>query len=430
MPFKVGVGGFLRSYYVLPKLTRLLSENGYEVELYIPANALRTFIKFHLRTEQDEQVSWKHSWLLDELFDSALNEIDCLEKQSKYTFVVNEKLLKKNIEYNRLILSREFKQASLYNLVLSEELRPLLIHLYEKKFVNTIGSSFSKPLYGYSMHETADAVTALTTLSSKETKVVVLLQLDLGKRIVEKIVNIRLFENLRKKTKLVGILSVSPAPIIETPKLHRLCNNIEVLVPGLSLGEDVPCEAKLKELGTVVYYGRISKEKGIFDLLKAWRIIEKKEDAVLYITGKFEDYKTKAEFEKTIKEYGLKRVVYLGYLDRKRLFETITRFSTLAYPSYRDSFSMTVLESLAMGLKVVAYDIPALRYIYNECRNVTLVPTGDFKQLALNIIENLKKPFERDDTTTKFLNLYSSWEKVALEEYKHLNKLFSLDKLS
>jgi glycosyltransferase involved in cell wall biosynthesis len=424
MPFKVGVGGFLRSYFILPKLTRLLRENGYEVELYIPANALRTFIKFHLRTRRDEQVSCKHDCLLDELFDSALNEINKLEKQSKYAFAVNETLFKKSIEYNKAMLSKELKRASLYNVILSEELRPLFIHLYEKKFVNTIKSSYLKPLYGYSMHETADAVTALTVLSSKKTKVAILLQSDLGKRIIEKVVNVKLFENLHKKTKLVGILSVSPAPIIETPKLHHLCNNVEVLVPGVALGEDVPREGKSKESG-VVYYGRISKEKGIFDLLKAWRIVEKKEDAMLYIAGRFEDYRTKVKFEKTIKKNDLKRVIHLGYLDRRMLFETVARFSILAYPSYRDSFPMTVLESVAMRLRVVAYDIPALRYIYSGCRNVTLVPPGDFKQLALNIIENLKKPFERDDATSKILNLYSSWERVALKEYKYLNGIFN-----
>ena len=429
MPFKIGVGGFLRSNYVLPKLTRLLNENGYEVELYIPINALRTFIKFHLMTGRDEHTSYNYGHLIDELSALAFNEINCLEKQSKYAFVINEKLFNKSIEYNRLVLSRELKRASLYNIILSEGLRPFLIHFYEKEFVTVIKDFFPKPTYGYSMHETADAITALTILSSKETKVGALLQLDLGKRIIERIVNVGMFENLRKKTKLVGILSVSPAPIIETLRLYCLCNNIRVLVPGVALEEDTSRVEKPKEPG-VIYYGRISKEKGIFDLLKAWHIIEEREDVTLYVAGRFEDYKTKVKFEKTINKYNLKKVVYLGYLDRKKLFETVAHFPILAYPSYRDSFSMTVLESIAMGLRVVAYDIPALRYIYGKCKNVKLAPLGDFKQLALNIIENLKKPFERDEITSKILNLYSSWEKVASEEYKHLNELFNLSKLA
>jgi len=426
MPFKIGVGGFLRSYYVLPKLAKYLSENGYEVELYIPVNALRTFIKFHLRLAQDEQTPYKHEYSLDELFDLAFNEINWLVKQSKYAFVINEKIIEKSIEYNKLMLSRELKHISLYNAILSEELRPLLIHFYEKKFVNTVKKYLSEPNYGYSMHETADAITALTVLSSKRTAVGVLLQLDLGKNIIERMVNLKMFENLRKKTKLVGILAVSPAPILETPRLYYLCNNIKVLVPGLALDKDTLYVEKPKEPG-VIYYARISKEKGIFDLLKAWRIIEEREDVTLYVAGRFEDYKTKVKFEQTIKKYYLKKVMYLGYLDRKKLFETVAHFPILAYPSYRDSFSMTVLESIAMGLRVVAYDIPAIRYIYGKCKNVKLVPLGDFKQLALNIIENLKKPFEKDEITKKILNLYSSWEKVASEEYNHLNELFSFD---
>lgn len=424
MPFKLGVGGFLRSHYILPKLTRYLAESNYEVELYVPANALRTFATYFLENRGSAYYTRGNKDMLDEPFNIAYNEIIALEKKSQYAFVVNERVLEENVRYNRLFLRKELKQGSAsYSLLIPERLRPLLIHLFEKKFVGIVKHLFRTPHFGYSMHETADAVTALTALSSKETGVVVLLQLDLGNKIVEKMVNVWLFKNLHKKTKLMGILSVSSAPIIETPMLYHLSNNVKVLVPGVALGEDVPLGKKLKEPGTVVYYGRISKEKGIFDLLKAWSIVEKNEDAMLYVAGKFEDYKMKAKFEKAIKKYDLRRVAYLGYLEREKLLERVARFSVLAYPSYRDSFSLTVLESLAMGLRVVAYDIPALHYIYRGSRNVKLVPAGDVKQLALNIIENLKKPFERDNATTRILDLHSSWEKVALEEYNQLNEV-------
>jgi glycosyltransferase involved in cell wall biosynthesis len=426
MPFKIGVGGFLRSYCVLPKLTNLLASDYYEIEVYIPANAIRTFIVFHLKERRGKQKIDFRS-LLDESFDVVLHEVKILEKQSKYSFVIDEKVLKKNIEYNREFLSKELKWRSLYNLLPSENFRPLLIHFYEKKFVDSIRYYFSKPTYAYSMHETPDAITALGALSSSDTRVAVLLQLDLGRRFLEKMFNLKLFENISEKTKLIGFLSVSPAPIIETPELLHLSKNIRILVPGVAFGDDIPRGVIPKEPNTVVYYGRISREKGIFDLLKAWSIVEKHEDATLYIAGKFEDYRTEVEFEKLIRKYGLKRVVYLGYLNREKLLNTVSCFSMLAYPSYRDSFPVTVRDSLAIGLRVVAYDIPALRFIYRGSRNVELMPVGDFKQLSLSIVKNLKKPFERNDIATRrILNLYSSWEKVALEEYNHLIELLML----
>jgi hypothetical protein len=53
------------------------------------------------------------------------------------------------------------------------------------------------------------------------------------------------------------------------------------------------------------------------------------------------------------------------------------------------------------------------------------VPLGDFEQLALKIEKNLKKPFERDGVTNKILRLYSSWDRVALEECNHLDELLN-----
>ncbi|MEM2049801.1 MAG: glycosyltransferase [Thermoproteota archaeon] len=428
MPFKIGIGGFLRSYYVLPRLAKLLTENGYEVEVYIPANAVRAFISFLLSTKSEEHETQGRLSLLDELFELAIRDVNNLERQSKYAFAVNEKLLEKNVEYNRQIIGRELKQRSyLRRMFLPKELRPFLIHLYEKKFASMVKRFVKEPIYGYSMHETADAVTALTILSSRETKTVVLLQSDLGKNLVEKTVNLNLFKNLGKRTMLCGLLSVSPAPIVETPELLALCRTFRVLVPGVAVDfELLKKGSKPKKANTAAYYGRISKEKGIFDLLKAWSIIEKKEDAYLYIAGGFDDYKIRVKFDETIKKYCLKTVKYLGYLERDKLFDSVSSFSILAYPSYRDSFSLTVLESLFMKLRVVAYDIPALRYIYRGNTNVKLVPIGDFKRLALVLMEDFKKPFEMDGPTIKLLGMYSSWEKVVTQEYKTLNKMLCL----
>jgi len=427
MPFRIGIGGFLRSYYVLPRLTKILVDNDYEVKLYIPANALRTYMLYHLPLEakHDSNMHFNPRNLVDKISESILDEISELEKKSRYTFVIEEKFIERNIEYNKGFLLRELSQKSvnkLYDAIFSK-LRPLLIHAYERRFAEEVRHFFKDHIYGYSMHETPDAVIALATLSSKHVKTTVLLQLDLGKKFLEKTVNIRAFKELNRRTRLAGILSVSPAPVIETPEIFSLTKKVRILIPGVALREDIPREAMAKEPNSVIYYGRLSVEKGVLDLLKSWSVVEKSTDAKLYIAGRFDAYKTRTMFKKVIEKHRLKRVTYLGYLDRERLVKTVSRSSLLAYPSYRDSFSMVVLESLAMGLRIIAYDIPAIRYIYQGSRNVELVPTGNFQLLAQKIIENLKKNFERDDTTTKILSLYSSWEKVALEEYNHLNEM-------
>lgn len=424
MPFKLGIGGFLRSYNVVPRLTRLLAESGYELELYIPANAIRAFVSFLMSTKT-ENTSRERRDILDELLALAIHEVYEVQRSSRYAFAINEKLLEANVEYNRKSILEEFTLKPPLSLMLyREELRPFYIHFFEKRFTNMAKQFIKTPSFAYSMHETADAITALTLLSSKETKTAALLQSDLGKKTIHRTFNLNLFKNLSKKTILRGILSVSPAPIMETPELRASCNNMRVLIPGVAVElELLNGVSRSKRDNVVIYYGRISREKGTFDLLKAWSIVEKEVDAYLYLAGGFEDYKTKIKFSETIKKYNFKTVKYLGYLDRDKLFKIVSVASVLAYPSYRDSFSLTVLESLFMGLRVVAYKIPALSFLYRQNPNVELIPLGDYKKLALAIISNLNKPFEKDETTKKLLDKYSSWEKVAIEEYRKLSEV-------
>lgn len=427
MPFKLGIGGFLRSYNVVPRLTRLLAESGYELELYIPANAIRAFVSFLMSTKT-ENTSRERRDILDELLALAIHEVYEVQRSSRYAFAINEKLLEANVEYNRKSILEEFTlKPPLSFMLYREELRPFYIHFFEKRFTNMAKQFIKTPSFAYSMHETADAITALTLLSSKETKTMALLQSDLGKKTIHRTFNLNLFKNLSKKTILRGILSVSPAPIMETPELRALCNNMRVLIPGVAVElELLNGVSRSKRDNVVIYYGRISREKGTFDLLKAWSIVEKEVDAYLYLAGGFEDYKTKIKFSETIKKYNFKTVKYLGYLDRDKLFKIVSVASVLAYPSYRDSFSLTVLESLFMGLRVVAYKIPALIFLYRQNPNVELIPLGDYKKLASAIISNLNKRFEKDETTKKLLEKYSSWEKVAIEEYSKLSEVLNL----
>ncbi|MEM4889747.1 MAG: hypothetical protein QXJ64_09965, partial [Thermosphaera sp.] len=228
MPFRLGIGGFLRSYNVLPRLTKLLAENDYELELYVPTNAIRTFASF-LMSMRLSDTSKEREEILDELLTLAVNEVYEVQRLSKYTFAINEKILEENIEYNRQIFLKESKWKSSFHILYAEELRPVFIHFLEKRFANMVRHLIKNPSYAYSMHETADAITALTFLSSKETKTAVLLQSDLGKKTIHRTFNLNLFKKLFRKTKLCGILSVSPAPIIETPQLFTLCKNLEIL---------------------------------------------------------------------------------------------------------------------------------------------------------------------------------------------------------
>jgi glycosyltransferase involved in cell wall biosynthesis len=97
----------------------------------------------------------------------------------------------------------------------------------------------------------------------------------------------------------------------------------------------------------------------------------------------------------------------------------------LVYPSYRDSFSLTILEALALGLGVVAYDIPVVRYFYRSSNMVYVVKKGDVELFATSIIRAFQERKEPDDYTKALIKKHSSWERVVRAEFNALISVMS-----
>jgi len=177
------------------------------------------------------------------------------------------------------------------------------------------------------------------------------------------------------KSKLLGVLAVSPQPIVESPFIANITKNLKVLIPAVALDPLVYAVVKPKsqvEQYSAVYFGRLSREKGLVDLLRAWSIIsQRKPRARLTLIGMPENHEILATINKYIAKY--RNVRYLGYLPPEKLYREVARHHVLIYPSYRDAFSLTVLEALALGLGIVAYDIRAIRFMYSRNSMVYVV---------------------------------------------------------
>jgi len=427
MPFKIGVGGFIRSYNVLPLLAKRLSEE-FEVELYIPANAIRTAIKFYTSSIQANNKDVTNiNDLLSSAVEKVLQDIEQLEKRSKYSFIINERVLGRSIDVNYEVFLQYTESFRLF----PEYTKPILVHIFEKRFCENVKKYYAVHEHTYSMHETPDAITSMMCLVNRSTKSVVLLQSGLGINPLEKIFNTWLYNQLTKEVDMEGLLAVSPAPLFESPCLLNIVNpsRINILVPGNAIEKDLLEYRKTsKEPNTLVYYGRLSREKGLFDIVKAWAIVERKTSAKLLLIGRFEHENAKQKFVALMKKYRIENIKYMDFIsDRARLFNIVSKARILLYPSYRDSFSLTVLESLALGLLVVAYDIPALRYLYSKSKLVKLVPPGNYKELATRVLESIENcDAKPNEYTENLIKLHMSWNAVAEEEHKKLIALLKL----
>ena len=222
-----------------------------------------------------------------------------------------------------------------------------------------------------------------------------------------------------KQPKLIGAISRG---VLEWAGL-----NGEVLFPGSAFEKELlgfRCNGKEDY---IMFWARLNQDKGVLELLDVLSKLKKR--TKLVVSGKFFDNYYEKKFWKKVKSLSLD-VEYLGFVDRNTLLEKASKAKLLIYPSHVDGFSLTVLESLALGTPVVAYSIPSIRSVYNGLPGVKLVKEFDIAGMAkasdefLEMDEKELCDIMNDEKLLKFLELHSSWENVAREHLRLIKKAF------
>jgi glycosyltransferase involved in cell wall biosynthesis len=130
----------------------------------------------------------------------------------------------------------------------------------------------------------------------------------------------------------------------------------------------------------ILYFGRLSAEKGLTDLLQAMQQIPQ---VKLQIAG---EGPQRAELENLARELHLANVEFMGQISQPELNTLISssRFTVLPSRAY-ETLGKTILESYACGRTVVASDLGSRRELVRENETGVLYPAGDVAQLAKSI---------------------------------------------
>lgn len=139
------------------------------------------------------------------------------------------------------------------------------------------------------------------------------------------------------------------------------------------------------------YVGRLTKNKGIADLIEAWRlVIREVPDAQLMLVGK--DY-GRGMYQKIIKKYHLESSVFIkNYIDEDAKIDLLRTASLFTFPSYEEGWSLAVIEAIDLGALPIVYDLPAYDYI---CINAIKIKVGDIRKFANTVIYFLTHPEDR-----------------------------------
>lgn len=156
---------------------------------------------------------------------------------------------------------------------------------------------------------------------------------------------------------LKGIASVSQASI-ELSRIDEICNKYNIKLKVFRVGNAFNKDLIYKFRRTkgkddyAVFLARLVPQKGIRELPNIANLLKSKV----------------VVFGKTINErdeemlMSSRKIEYKGYRPIEEVYDTVSKAKVLIYPSHQDGFSLVVLDTLALGTSVVAYDIPLKVY--------------------------------------------------------------------
>lgn len=139
----------------------------------------------------------------------------------------------------------------------------------------------------------------------------------------------------------------------------------------------------------LVYFGRLTPEKGVATLLRAMRRVR---GVPLRILG---EGAQRPELERYAAEHGLDHVEFLGFREGPALRRAVAEARAVVVPSeWHDNAPMTIAESMALGRPVITTPLGGIPELVQDDVNGRLFPAGDAGALA-DVLNGLVSDPER-----------------------------------
>jgi glycosyltransferase involved in cell wall biosynthesis len=131
--------------------------------------------------------------------------------------------------------------------------------------------------------------------------------------------------------------------------------------------------------GYALYVGRLSYEKGVRTMLRAWQ----KTNTPLCVVG---DGPLRQELEDDASSHGLSHVCFHGRLASDELMPLMKRTRFLIFPSeWYETFGLVAAEAFACGVPVIASRLGAMQEIVADGRTGLHFTAGDADDLAAKV---------------------------------------------
>ncbi len=188
----------------------------------------------------------------------------------------------------------------------------------------------------------------------------------------------------------------NPDDVALLGKYDRRIADKAVMVPGSGVDLDRftytrPCEDASRKI-RVVCVARLIREKGVFDLVEAAKIIGKQRDDVefLFCGSPDSGNRTSVDAETFEQWKREKNLILPGHVDDVQA--ELRKADIVALPSFREGTPRSLLEAAAIGRPIVSTDVPGCRETVDDGQTGWLVPPRDPVKLAEAISKLVDDP--------------------------------------
>jgi|GEM_PF-6536296 len=181
-----------------------------------------------------------------------------------------------------------------------------------------------------------------------------------------------------------------------------------------------------KDILKLLYVGELNIKKGINDIIKVIDDISNEFDFKLVVVG---DGPLRDVIKKASKK--ICSIDYKGPLPHDNVLELMLRSDVLVYPSYDECYPRAIIEALAMGCAIVAYDVGDIKEIVGEagivckpsykqlkkCLTELLLNPKRVYELKINAHNEFRKQIPLNKAIEKTITLYTSLIREKYEKY-------------
>ncbi|MDE3046078.1 MAG: glycosyltransferase family 4 protein [Verrucomicrobiota bacterium] len=189
-------------------------------------------------------------------------------------------------------------------------------------------------------------------------------------------------------------------PSCVTPSMFRL-------PPGHFL-----CRKPMKGVFDIVYFGRMTRGKGVDLLIRAFHhLIKEFPSAKLSLIGSGERVPLLRDL---VQELQLSdHVQFTDWLQNEALFSRLIASDLFCLPSFSEGLPSSILEAMSIGLPVVATDVGGVSEIIEHDVSGILIPPRDEEALTKVLLELADAPLRRLQLREEAL---LRWKKVGTQE--------------